>query len=92
MEITKYEHACLLINKNGARLLIDPGNYTNLPAKLEGIDIVVITHEHFDHLDIPNLRKVLELIPQDEIFSRRTCCSCLDPWGNRFFAKQSSIG
>ncbi len=35
MEITKYEHACLLINKNGARLLIDPGNYTNLPAKLE---------------------------------------------------------
>ena len=81
MEITKYEHACLLINKNGTRLLIDPGNYTNLPAKLEGIDIVVITHEHFDHLDIPNLRKVLEQNPQAEIFSTEHAAAALSKEG-----------
>ena len=69
MKISKYEHACLLINKDGVGLLIDPGSYTNLPAKLEGIATVVITHEHLDHLDIPNLRKVLEQNPKAEIFS-----------------------
>ena len=81
MEVTKYEHACLLINKGGSRLLIDPGSYTNLPAKLEGIGIVVITHEHFDHLDIPNLRKVLEQNPQTEIFSTEHVAATLKKEG-----------
>ena len=69
VEITKYEHACLLLNKNGTKLLIDPGEYTNLPDALEGIGTIVITHEHGDHWSVPNLRKVLEQSPRAEIFS-----------------------
>ena len=81
MKITKYEHACLLINKGGIGLLIDPGSYTKLPAKLEGISTIVITHEHFDHLNIPNLRKVLEQNPKAEIFSTKHVTATLKEEG-----------
>ncbi len=51
MKITKYGHACLLIEDNGKRLLIDPGSFAEL--KVEGIgpvDVIAITHEHGDHV------------------------------------------
>ena len=64
MQLTKYDHACLLIDKDNARLLIDPGEYTDLPDNLANIGTIVITHEHADHLGVSNLRKVLEQSPQ----------------------------
>lgn len=69
MQLTKYDHACLLIDKDGRRLLIDPGSYTKLPDSLANIDAVVITHEHLDHLDVPNLRRVLGQSPAAKLFS-----------------------
>jgi len=51
--LTKYEHACFTLEKDGKLLLVDPGAYTtNLPA-LESVVAIVVTHEHADHFD-PN--------------------------------------
>ncbi len=54
MEITKYTHACVRVTLGGATLLIDPGTWTE-PEAFDGIDAVLLTHEHADHADIARL-------------------------------------
>lgn len=81
MQLTKYDHACLLIDSDSRRLLIDPGSYTNLPDGLAGIGAIVVTHEHFDHLDVPNLRRVLEQSPEAKIFSTEHVAASLKEEG-----------
>ncbi|MEO3800909.1 MBL fold metallo-hydrolase [Nonomuraea mesophila] len=55
MKISKYEHACVRVEKDGKVLVIDPGTFSEGPV-LEGADAVLITHEHFDHVDVGKLR------------------------------------
>lgn len=68
MNITKFGHCCLLIEVRGVRLLTDPGNYNTTP-EVEGIDAILITHEHQDHLHVESLRAVLIKNPEAKIFS-----------------------
>jgi L-ascorbate metabolism protein UlaG (beta-lactamase superfamily) len=55
MLITKYGHACLLVEEGEARLLIDPGSFSDGFQSLTGLTAVLITHSHGDHLTIENL-------------------------------------
>ncbi|NBF00106.1 MBL fold metallo-hydrolase [Nonomuraea sp. KC401] len=55
MELTKYEHACVRVEKDGKVLVIDPGTFGESPV-LEGAEAVLITHEHFDHVDVDKLK------------------------------------
>lgn len=54
MKLTKHGHACVRLEKDGATLVIDPGGLTEESA-LDGADAVLITHEHFDHLEVKRL-------------------------------------
>jgi len=63
--ITKLVHACLLVETNGTRTLLDPGVFTPQDDRfdlsmIEGVDRVLITHEHADHVNVDLLRSVLE--------------------------------
>lgn len=54
MNITKLVHSCVLIENNGKKILVDPGNYSwqNQTVKnsdFSNINSVVITHNHPDH-------------------------------------------
>ena len=48
MRITKFGHACVRVEHDGAALVIDPGMFTDREA-LDGATAVLITHEHPDH-------------------------------------------
>jgi L-ascorbate metabolism protein UlaG (beta-lactamase superfamily) len=50
VRLTKYTHACVRLEKDGKRLVIDPGVWTELEA-LDAADAILVTHEHFDHLN-----------------------------------------
>ncbi|WP_213453011.1 MBL fold metallo-hydrolase [Rhizomonospora bruguierae] len=58
MRITKFAHACVRLERDGAVLVIDPGSFTEAAA-LDGADAVLITHEHADHLDVDKLADAL---------------------------------
>lgn len=68
MRITKREHACLIVEKQGEQLVIDPGGFT---APLEGItDLagIVITHEHPDHWTPEHLERLRGINPDAPIY------------------------
>lgn len=63
--ITKLVHSCVLIEAGGRRTLIDPGSFTWNDARfdlsaVEGVDAILITHEHADHVNIDLVRGALE--------------------------------
>ncbi|WP_433010565.1 MBL fold metallo-hydrolase [Kribbella sp. CA-294648] len=57
MKLTKYSHACVKLEKDGKVLLVDPGNFAE-DAAFEGIDAILVTHEHPDHFDVDRLKTV----------------------------------
>ncbi|MGW5649659.1 MBL fold metallo-hydrolase [Saccharopolyspora sp. NPDC003752] len=63
MQITHFGHACVLIETDSARLLIDPGTFSADFEDLRDLDAVLITHQHFDHLDLDRLPALLAANP-----------------------------
>ena len=54
MRVTKYPQSCLVVEHDGARLLIDPGSFLTAAhdlAQLGTIDALLVTHRHIDHID-----------------------------------------
>lgn len=55
MNIIRFGHAALLIETDDARILIDPGRFSDTWHELTELDAVLVTHEHADHVDPANL-------------------------------------
>jgi L-ascorbate metabolism protein UlaG (beta-lactamase superfamily) len=52
MKITKHAHACVELEERGQGILLDPGTFTpNAKDLIAGATAVLISHEHFDHVD-----------------------------------------
>jgi L-ascorbate metabolism protein UlaG (beta-lactamase superfamily) len=52
MQLTKFTHSCVLISDDSdRRLVIDPGVFSEAAEALQGIDAVLLTHQHPDHVD-----------------------------------------
>jgi L-ascorbate metabolism protein UlaG (beta-lactamase superfamily) len=68
MRLTKFSHSCVRLEHDGAVLVIDPGSLSEREA-LDGVDAVLITHEHFDHLDVEALTDALGKRPSIEVYT-----------------------
>jgi L-ascorbate metabolism protein UlaG (beta-lactamase superfamily) len=73
-QVTWIGHGTALLDLDGVRLLSDPllrDRVAHLrrhaplppPGSLHGIDAVLLTHLHRDHLDLPSLRRVGRAVP-----------------------------
>lgn len=52
MQITRFGHSAVLVDVAGKRILIDPGAFSDGDVfELEGLDAIVVTHQHVDHVD-----------------------------------------
>lgn len=60
MKLTKYEHACFVVEHNEQSLVVDPGDFTTDFAVPDNVVAVVITHEHGDHLDRQKIQVIAE--------------------------------
>jgi L-ascorbate metabolism protein UlaG (beta-lactamase superfamily) len=66
--VTWLGHSTVVVDLDGTRLLTDPVLRRRVahlrrrdsvePAQLAGIDAVLVSHVHFDHLDLPSLRRL----------------------------------
>lgn len=55
MRLTKFGHAAVRIEHDGTTVVLDPGMWSQREA-VDGVDAVLITHEHPDHYDADHLR------------------------------------
>jgi L-ascorbate metabolism protein UlaG (beta-lactamase superfamily) len=63
MQVTHFGHSCVLLDTGAARLLIDPGTFSTGFEGLTGLDAVLVTHQHPDHLDPDRLPALLRANP-----------------------------
>jgi L-ascorbate metabolism protein UlaG (beta-lactamase superfamily) len=83
MKITKLVHSCLLVEKDGLKILVDPGNYSWSSglvdeAQLKDIQYVVITHSHPDHCDESFIKAVQQNSPDAQWYSTVQVASALE--------------
>lgn len=68
MKVTKLEHACLILEQNGEKVIIDPGFYTRPVEGETNVKAIVITHAHDDHCFEEQIDRILKDNPAAEIF------------------------
>ena len=69
MKLTKYSHACIVLEEASESLVIDPGNFSEdfeVPQNVMG---VIITHSHADHYDEGKLQAILDQHPNASIYA-----------------------
>lgn len=81
MKITKIGHCCLLIEINNLRILTDPGIWNPSVDNLNNIDLILITHEHSDHLHIESVKQLLANNTQVKIITNPSVGKILDEQG-----------
>jgi len=80
MKITKYPQSCVLIETNGKKILIDPGNLSEgivEPTEFKDIDMMLITHKHSDHCFPEYIKIVKENNPNMVILANLEVSSIL---------------
>lgn len=69
MKLTKFEHSCFTLEKEGQALVFDPGVWSTDFTTSSDVAAVILTHEHADHFDKPLLQKIIDANPQAVILA-----------------------
>ena len=68
MQITHLGHAAVLVETDAARILIDPGNFSDAWHGLTDLDAILVTHKHPDHLDPEQLPALVAANPAAKLY------------------------
>lgn len=82
MRLTKLEHACVRLEKDGSALVIDPGIWSD-PRALDGAAAALVTHEHADHLNADTLRAAMAANPDLELWTNGSVAAQFADLGGR---------
>ncbi|MBH0053671.1 MULTISPECIES: MBL fold metallo-hydrolase [unclassified Salinibacterium] len=80
MKVTKYEHACLVLEHQNERLVIDPGGFTEPLPALDNVTAIVITHQHPDHWTDEQLERIRDNNPDAPIFGPAGVAAAATNW------------
>lgn len=68
MQLTHLGHAAVLVEVADRRLLIDPGNLSSDWHTLTGLDAILVTHQHPDHVDPARIGALLAANPEAKVW------------------------
>src|SRR3984885_11884218 len=85
MQLTKFGQSCVRLEKDGARLVIDPGVWSG-PDVLAGASAVLVTHEHVDHLDADEVRAAMTAAQGLELWTNKSVAGLFADFGGRVHA------
>ena len=70
MKLTKHEHACVVLEKDGTSIVIDPGSFSSGAAEIiAGADTILLTHEHMDHVNEAAINGALAARPDLQVYA-----------------------
>lgn len=64
MKLTKFEHACFMVEKDDHTIVVDPGNLTTDYIEPDNVVAVIITHSHSDHFNPEHIDNILQVNPK----------------------------
>jgi len=73
-------HACVMVEHDGGRLVIDPGSWSDRTV-LDAADAVLVTHEHVDHVVPTDLLAALARRPHAHVWAPGSVIDTLDAGG-----------
>lgn len=70
MKLTKHEHACVVFEKDGGSIVVDPGSFSAGAGDIiGGASAILITHEHFDHVNEAAIKEALAARPELRVYA-----------------------
>src|SRR5215475_1355222 len=70
MRLTKHEHACVVLEKDGTSIVVDPGSFSPGAAEIiAGAEAILLTHEHFDHVNEAAITEALAARPDLRVYA-----------------------
>lgn len=64
MKLTKYQHACFVVEKDSVSIVVDPGSFTHDFIMPKHVAAVFVTHNHPDHCDNQLVISILRQHPK----------------------------
>ncbi len=64
MKLTKFQHACFVVEKDGTSIVVDPGNFTHDFIMPKHVAAVFVTHNHPDHTNNQLIITILREHPE----------------------------
>jgi glyoxylase-like metal-dependent hydrolase (beta-lactamase superfamily II) len=86
MQLTKYTHACVRLDDGDRKLVIDPGIFSEVDQALDGVEAVLITHEHVDHIDAERLQAAAKANSRLRVWAPAAVADSLDSLGEQVVA------
>lgn len=75
MNIVKFRHACLVVEKDGQFLVIDPGEWSTDFVVPNAVAGVIVTHQHSDHFSPEKLREIAVKNPGVKMYAHHEVAS-----------------
>lgn len=69
MKLTKFDHSCIVVEKDGARLICDPVEFGTPLPELDNVVAIIVTHKHGDHLQPERISAILDRNPEAQILT-----------------------
>lgn len=78
MKLTKFQHACFVIEKDGVSVVVDPGNFTQDFIMPKKVSAVFVSHSHPDHADNKLVTTILRENPKAILLAHESVTANFD--------------
>lgn len=91
MQITHLGHSAVLVEVADRRILVDPGNFSDAWHGLTGLDAILVTHKHPDHVDPAAAPALVAANPAALVYVEGEVLDAVDLPGARPLAADTSV-